>query len=146
MYECLFLCLFFFCSDPEKARREAIKAEKKRASMQKQQKSGEEQKKKKRIKKIPQDEIDMMNDPEAWGNNMMTTAAWEAIHANDIVSFRDMLMENPEVAHVRSEDGRGPMWWAHEYNRPEFIKLLVRLGVPETLKDAKGVRPIDLSK
>lgn len=109
------------------------------------ERKAEKKAQKKRIKKIPQDEIDIMNNPEAWGDNMMTTAMWDTIHSNDIRGLRDMLIDRPEAAHVRSADGRGPMWWAHEYGRAEIIKLLLKLGVSETIRDSKGLRPIDLS-
>lgn len=103
------------------------------------------EKKKKRIKKLPPDEIDLMNNPEAWGNNAMTTAAWQIIHENDIRGLRDLLLERPEAAHVRSQDGRGPMWWAHEYGRTDMVKILTKLGVRDDLGDVNGVKPTDLS-
>jgi len=130
-------------NNPEKAQRDAMRAERKETKDS--GSSSSAKKKKPRIKKIPLDEIELMNNPEAWGNNAMTTAAWQIIHENDIRGFRDLLLERPEAAHVRSEDGRGPIWWAHEYGRSEMVKLLLKLGVSEDLRDVNGVKPTDLS-
>jgi len=94
---------------------------------------------------LHKEDIAMMNNPEAWDDNMMTTAVWEVINANDIRGYRDMLIENPELAHIRSKDGRGPMWWAHEYGRTDFVKMLKKVGVAEDLMDVKGVTPLSLS-
>jgi ankyrin repeat protein len=37
------------------------------------------------------------------------------------------------------------MWWAHEYGRSNFVTLLQKLGVSETLKDSHGVTALSLS-
>lgn len=126
-------------NDPDKARQAARKAAR---DTQK----GEPKEKKNRITKLKADEIQLMNNPEAWDDNSMTTAAWNAIHNDDIRTFRDMLVDSPEMAHVRSKDGRGPMWWAHEYGRENFKKLLKNLGVVDDLKDVNGITPLDLMK
>ena len=128
-------------SNPDKAHRDAMKAERKAEKA-----DSATSKPKKRIKKLSQDEIDLMNNPEAWGDNAMTTAAWQIIHENKIRELRDFFMERPEAAHVRSQDGRGPMWWAHEYGRTEMVKLLKKLGVRDDLKDAHGKTARDLAK
>ena len=108
--------------------------------------AGEEKKKKRTaIRKLSDEDIAMMNNPEAWDDSSATTAVWEVINRNDMTAFRDMLLDNPEVAHIRSKDGRGPMWWAHEYGRSNFVKILKQLGVSETLGDVEGITPLSLS-
>jgi hypothetical protein len=97
------------------------------------------------IARLRKEDIDMMNNPEAWDDNIMTTAVWEVINANDIRAYKELLQENPELAHIRSKDGRGPMWWAHEYGRVDFVKVLKKLGVSEELQDVNGVTPLSLS-
>jgi len=127
-------------NNPEKARQAA-------AQQQQQQQSGADSTtKRKKLRKLSQDEMSIMNNPEAWGNNEATTLVWDLIHKGDMKAFREVLVENPELAHLRSEDGRGPLWWAHEYQRENFVKLLVKLGVKEDLTDAKGMKPSDMSK
>lgn len=103
-------------------------------------------KKKRKLKRLSKDDIEMMNNPEAWDDNIMTTTVWETVNSNDIQAFKELLYENPELAHVRSKDGRGPLWWAHEYGRGNFVKLLKKLGVSDQLKDVKGLTPLDISR
>ena len=38
------------------------------------------------------------------------------------------LKRAPGLIHLRAEDGRGPLWWAYEYDRPDMVALLVREG------------------
>jgi dolichyl-diphosphooligosaccharide--protein glycosyltransferase len=58
----------------------------------------------------------------------------------------EILETYPHVAHLRSEDGRGPMWWAYEYKRQTVIDLLKRLGVSDERTDQNGVRAKDVGK
>ncbi len=70
---------------------------------------------------------------------------WEIIKNGAIQEFIELLTEQPELAHIRSEDGRGPMWWAHEYGRPNMISILQQLGVSADRTDSKGMKPTDIS-
>lgn len=140
MDTCLYSRLFLPNSNPEQAHQAAEEEERRKAAT-----AGDDKKKKRTIRKLSEDDIDMMNNPEAWEDSTATTAVWEVINGNDIKAFRDMLLDNPELAHIRAKDGRGPMWWAHEYGRSNFVKLLKKLGVSETLEDMKGVTPLSLS-
>lgn len=81
---------------------------------------------------------------EDWDDREETSAMWEIISQGMIREFIGVLMEDPSMAHVRSSDGRGPLWWAHEYNRPKMIEILKAVGVSENLRDKNGVRPKDL--
>ena len=62
---------------------------------------------------------------------------WELISQGQARELFSLLQEYPELAHIRSEDGRGPMWWAHEYKRPRMVEVLKQLGVSEDRKDEK---------
>lgn len=97
-----------------------------------------------KLKQLSKEEIDVIN--EDWEDNQLTTMMWETISKNDIRELRAALKEGPELAHIRSEDGRGPMWWAHENGRTEIIEILKKLGVSEERTDEKGLRPLDISK
>lgn len=99
---------------------------------------------KKRFKKLKPELVERLN--EKWDNNEVTTGMWELISQNDIAGLRDLLLENPAAAHVRSQDGRGPMWWAHEYKRTTIINLLKKLGVSEDRRDVDGMSPLDFAK
>jgi dolichyl-diphosphooligosaccharide--protein glycosyltransferase len=61
-----------------------------------------------RVPKISPEEVDMIN--EDWENNEMTTLLWELIAEGHVDELREVFINNPRLAHIRSEDGRGPMW------------------------------------
>lgn len=82
---------------------------------------------------------------EDWEDNEKTGMMWEIIKEAEIHEFIAILQEHPEMAHIRSQDGRGPMWWAHEYGRPNMVNILKEVGVSEDRTDAKGVKPTDIS-
>jgi dolichyl-diphosphooligosaccharide---protein glycosyltransferase len=82
---------------------------------------------------------------EEWENNEKTSMMWEIIKDAEIQEFVSLLQEHPELAHIRSEDGRGPMWWAHEYGRPHMVGILRQLGVSEDRTDSNGIKPTDIS-
>ena len=69
---------------------------------------------------------------------------WSLINAGDAQSIRHWLEQEPEIAFVRSKDGRGPMWWAFEKRNQEVVKILMKAGVPSTDRDAQGLSPLDL--
>lgn len=81
---------------------------------------------------------------EQWQNNELTSHLWELISGNREDELKELIMTNPAAAHVRSEDGRGPMWWAHEYKRTKMIDLLRKLKVREDRTDDNGKTPLDL--
>lgn len=95
-----------------------------------------------KLPRLSKAEIEVLN--EDWDDREETSAMWEIISQGMIREFIGVLMEDPSMAHVRSSDGRGPLWWAHEYNRPKMIEILKAVGVSENLRDKNGVRPKDL--
>ena len=103
--------------------------------------TGENKKKKtwKPVRQVSTDEIKEIN--ENWENAEETTKLWEMISNNEMNELLEHLMYYPEDAHLRSADGRGPMWWAYEYKSSTAIKVLKKLGVSDNLRDAKGLTP-----
>jgi dolichyl-diphosphooligosaccharide--protein glycosyltransferase len=99
---------------------------------------------KRKIPKLSPEEVDMIN--EEWENNELTTLLWELIAENRVAELREIFIERPQIAHIRSEDGRGPMWWAHENGRTKIIEMLKKLQVSEKRTDADGISPLDVSK
>jgi len=79
-----------------------------------------------------------------WQNGEESTQMWKLIDSNNIEELKAWMAEDPSIVFVRSEDGRGPMWWAFENRRQEIVKILMDAGVPHTDKDSKGQGPIDL--
>lgn len=92
--------------------------------------------------KLTPDQIDLIN--EEWTDNEMTSMIYQLIASDSFDELSEMLMMSPQLAHVRSQDGRGPMWWAHEFKRPKIIKMLKTLGVSETRTDEHGLTPLDI--
>jgi len=45
---------------------------------------------------------------------------------------------------LRSADGRGPLFWAYEYNIQEAIELLETFGVDPNVRDREGKTPLQL--
>lgn len=88
----------------------------------------------------------MLNSQEKWSDSEGTSMMWEIISQGMIREFLDVVQDSPEIVHIRSADGRGPMWWAHEYNRPKMIEVMQRMGVSEERKDKHGVTPTELSR
>eukprot|EP00854_Cymbomonas_tetramitiformis_P019404 gene19404-23201_t len=79
-----------------------------------------------------------------WTNTEDSTQMWQLINDGNIKELQPWLDEKPERALLRSEDGRGPMWWAHEKKDKDIIALLKKVGVRSDLKDAKGKTPKDV--
>jgi ankyrin repeat protein len=50
----------------------------------------------------------------------------------------------PSIVHLRSEDGRGALFWAHEYAQWAMIDFLLARGADPDATDATGNRPADL--
>jgi len=97
----------------------------------------------KKVPKLKPEEIEELN--QHWEDSELTSMMWQIAHTNDLPGLRTVLQNEPGVVHMRSSDGRGIMWWAHEYGREKLVSILQRLGVSETLKDANGQTPLDIS-
>merc|ERR1711957_443876 len=102
---------------------------------------GDKKKPWKPMREVDTDEISELNN--VWEDNEATTILWKLISDNNVKELLNHLAYNPEDAHRRSSDGRGPMWWAHEYGRGNVIKVLKKLRVSSNLKDARGMTPHD---
>merc|ERR1740133_354533 len=94
-----------------------------------------------------EDEDEDEDDAEvkyAWQNTADTTRLWHMIDRNDVEGLRNWINTEPYIVHLRSEDGRGPLWWAYEYNRVEILELLVLSGSDAQAKDGKGMQPVEM--
>jgi dolichyl-diphosphooligosaccharide--protein glycosyltransferase len=105
-----------------------------------------EEKRKKKAPRMPSaEDIEELNDPAQWTNSEFTTELWSLISKGQVDRLKQLLDDSPAMAHIRSEDGRGPMWWAHEYGKGDVVALLRSHGVSEERKDKEGVTPLDIS-
>jgi hypothetical protein len=56
-------------------------------------------------------------------------------------ALKVLLGETPSLATVRSSDGRGPLFWAHEYSQQKMVSLLILNGADATATDKDGRAP-----
>merc|ERR1711865_665538 len=94
-------------------------------------------------KKVKKDEIDKIS--KNWKDTPSTTMLWEMINDDDVTGVMELLLESPDLAFVRSSDGRGPMWWAHEKRNTKIIRVLKKVGASEIAQDGQGITPLALS-
>jgi len=73
-----------------------------------------------------------------------TTEMWKFVNAGMVEEIVTWIENDPIVVHMRSGDGRGPMWWAYEAKQRDIIYLLKEMGVPKNDKDAYGFTPSKL--
>jgi dolichyl-diphosphooligosaccharide--protein glycosyltransferase len=87
-----------------------------------------------------EDEADLEdpNDPANWRDSDDTTRMWNLISSNRNKELKEWLDEEPDVAHIRSSDGKGPLFWAYEYGNKKLVRLLKKRGVDFKSKDASG--------
>jgi len=81
-----------------------------------------------------------------WQDTPLTTLLWNLVHGNKVKEFRDLIKMDGNVVHVRSGDGRGPLWWAYEYGRGDMVKLLLTSGADANAIDSKGKKPNSVMK
>jgi len=79
-----------------------------------------------------------------WENTEETTLMYSLIESNNLQGLDQWLSSDPDLVHLRSEDGRGPLWWANEFKRGEIIEVLRKFKVREDLVDSQGKLPSDL--
>jgi dolichyl-diphosphooligosaccharide--protein glycosyltransferase len=96
------------------------------------------------VEVTPPKQPDMLLSTE-WKDTQLTSKLFELVHQNRINDLRDLLEAQPSVATVRSNDGRGPLWWAYEFGREDIAAMLVEFGAATDEGDAKGVLPQEVA-
>lgn len=82
---------------------------------------------------------------DQWQDTEFTTNMWQIISSGNMEELKSLLESNSELATIRSSDGRGPLWWAYEYQQPEMVQLLLDNGASGNERDADGKRPSEVS-
>ncbi len=134
-------------SDPEKAKRRAEIRERKERERAQRQGAGngetmDPDRKSRTVSSLTKAQIREIN--QDWQDTSVTSRLYEIIKSNDIDSLAYFLQEEPHAAHVRSKDGRGPMFWAHEMGRKSMVSLLKTHRVSEKVRDKDGITPLEL--
>ena len=81
-----------------------------------------------------------------WRNTKYTTKLWNMIHEKDYDGIKEWIEREPEVVHIRSGDGRGPLWWAYEHKNKKTVKLLKKHGADKNAIDSEGKKPKEMFK
>eukprot|EP00939_MAST-03C_sp_MAST-3C-sp1_P002343 g2343.t1 len=76
-----------------------------------------------------------------WQNTEDTTRLWKIIQSGDVELLEEAIDIEPYLVHVRSEDGRGPLFWAHERGNDAMVDLLISNGADPEAEDATGLKP-----
>jgi len=84
--------------------------------------------------------------PAPWADTPVTTRLWGLIHANDYEQLAEWIEADPSLVHSRSADGRGPLWWAHEYGHEDIVELLTSYGIDGELVDEKGMSAKEMAQ
>ena len=80
-----------------------------------------------------------------WSNSEDTTLMWQIVSSGEVSELEAWLKRAPGLIHLRAEDGRGPLWWAYEYDRPDMVALLVREGADPDATDSLGMAPREMA-
>jgi dolichyl-diphosphooligosaccharide--protein glycosyltransferase len=81
-----------------------------------------------------------------WADSEASAQLYKLVAAGDTTSLEAWITAQPDVVHLRSADGRGPLWWANELGQAKVAKLLKSYGCQKTLKDKGGKKPSALLK
>lgn len=79
-----------------------------------------------------------------WANSDETTMLWRLVNAGDDASVNQivkMLAFTPFLAELRSEDGRGPLFWSYEYENTKAAAAFLVAGADREATDSNGVTP-----
>jgi len=79
-----------------------------------------------------------MEHSREWADTPITTRMWSLIHGGKTEELFEWVQSDPSVVHVRAADGRGPLWWAYEYEQTAIQQLLVAAGVDPAEEDSDG--------
>ena len=74
-------------------------------------------------------------------DNDVKSQAWQDIAHGNVQAVRDAIQDDPCYAVMRAGDGRGPLFWAHEFYSQEIIDVLTHHGADLGARDRGGKRP-----
>merc|ERR1719293_120834 len=79
-------------------------------------------------------------------NTQETTLLWTLISSSQNMQLHGFIIEHPSVLMLRSQDGRGAIWWAWEYKNAEALAILAVNGVDlhYSQTDESGTKPFEL--
>lgn len=72
------------------------------------------------------------------------SSLWSMISMGDDQAVQKFLEEHPCAPISRAADGRGPLFWAYEFDRPYLVNLLKSLGADPDATDLGGMKPAEM--
>src|SRR3989338_10132526 len=97
--------------------------------------------------KPPQPAYACPDEAKRWENTEFTSAIWQAISSGQFMAnLRPQFDIEPCLAHVRALDGRGPLFWAYEFDRHDVIHYLKERLADEDALDVHGKKPAQMAK
>lgn len=81
---------------------------------------------------------------QKWEDTDHSTMMWNIVTRGTVADLEKALENVPLLAHVRSSDGRGPIWWAFEHQKHDMVQVLKQHNVNYNQKDKDGLTPVDL--
>ena len=79
-------------------------------------------------------------------DNDVKSQAWRDIAHANVDAVLAAIAEDPCYAKMRAADGRGPLFWAHEFSLDALVDALVDAGADPEAKDAGGKTPKQMPK
>ena len=124
--------------EAEKQRKEREEEERKEREEEKRKEREEEEKRKER------EEEEKRNERAEWSDSADTGRMYSLIFDGNVRALEEWISSAPSVVHVRSADGRGPLWWAFERSRMDIVDVLIQHGADEAATDTYGETPDQL--
>merc|ERR1719316_1071196 len=81
-----------------------------------------------------------------WEDSPALTAMWESMNGKKATEIETLLVQMPEIVNARAADGRGPAWWAWEFEYSHGLAALMAAGadVESDDGDAGGQTPKEM--
>ena len=76
-----------------------------------------------------------------WEDSDATTQLWQIISDGKTSALKSLLEQEPRAALLRASDGRGPLFWAHEYGQTKMVDLLVKAGADPEARGKNKKKP-----
>ena len=65
---------------------------------------------------------------EPWEDTPALSAMWESMNGKKDTEVETLLVQMPEIINMRAADGRGPTWWAWEFEYSRGLAALMAAG------------------